>query len=86
MTYENNSVMLICGNSISPWCVRPDGDMTWNREDWGRAQTLEVRFHRLGVKEDERRALVSAAVWRAKYPGMRFNDDIMKRLDELCFQ
>ncbi len=77
--------MLVCGNSISPWCVKPDGDMTWNCEDWGRAQTLEIRFHRLGVKEHERRILVSAAVWRAKYPGMRFNNDIMKRLDELRF-
>jgi hypothetical protein len=81
---ENNS-MLVCGNSISPWCVKPDGDMTWNRGDWGRAQTLEIRFHRLGVKEEERRVLIPAAVWRTKYPGMRFADDIMKRLDELCF-
>ncbi len=77
--------MLICGNSISPWCVKPDGDMTWNRVDWGRARSLEIRFHRLGVKEEERRVLIPAAVWRSKYPGMRFADDIMKRLDELCF-
>lgn len=60
--------------------------MTWNREDWGRAQSLEIRFHRLGVKEDERRALISAAVWRAKHPGMQFHSDIMKRLDELCYK
>jgi hypothetical protein len=81
---ENNSV-LICGNSISPWCVKPDGDMTWNSADWGRAQSLEIRFHRLGVNEEERRMLIPSAVWRAKYPGIRLAHDIMKRLDELCF-
>ena len=77
--------MLICGNSISPWCVKPDGDMTWNTADWGRAQSLEIRFHRLGVNEEERRMLIPSAVWRAKYPGIRLAHDIMKRLDELCF-
>jgi hypothetical protein len=85
---ENNftrSAMLVCGNSISPWCVKPDGDMTWNAEDWGRAQSLEIRFHRLGISEHERRGLIPAAVLRMKYPGIRFHDDIMKRLDELCF-
>ena len=77
--------MLVCGNSISPWCVKPDGDMTWNAEDWGRAQSLEIRFHRLGVSENERRMLIPAAVWRVKYRGLQFQDDIMRRLDELCF-
>lgn len=79
------TLMLTCGNSISPWCVKPDGDMTWNAEDWGRAQSLEIRFHRLGVSESDRRILVPAAIWRIKYPGLRFHDDITKRLDELCF-
>jgi hypothetical protein len=85
---ENNytrDTMLVCGNSISPWFVKPDGDMTWNAEDWGRAQSLEIRFHRLGVNESERRALIPAAVLRAKYPGIRFHDELMKRLDELFF-
>jgi hypothetical protein len=89
---ENNSTatavsqpMLICGNSISPWCVKPDGDMTWNCADWGRAQSLEIRFHRMGVNETERRILIPAAVWCTKHPGMRFHDSIMKRLDELMF-
>lgn len=77
--------MLTCGNSISPWYVKPDGDMTWNAEDWGRAQSLEIRFHRMGVSESDRRILIPAAIWRLKYPGLQFHDDIMRRLDELCF-
>lgn len=85
---ENNlkkTIMLTCGNSISPWYVKPDGDMTWNAEDWGRAQSLEIRFHRMGVSESDRRILIPAAIWRLKYPGLQFHDDIMRRLDELCF-
>jgi hypothetical protein len=81
---ENKYAMLVCGNSMSPWCIRPDGDMTWNSMDWGRAQTLEMRFHRLGVSEADRRTLIPAAVWRMKYPGMRFHDAVMARLDALC--
>lgn len=77
--------MLVCGNSIYPWCVKPDGDITWNKEDWGRAQSLEIRFHRLGVSESERRMLIPAAVWRAKHPGTKFNATVTTRLDELCF-
>lgn len=85
MTENNFQRFLICGTSLLPWCIKPDGDMTWNKTDWARAQTLETRFHRLGINEDERRYLVPAAVWRMKWPGMVFSDTIMKRLDELCF-
>lgn len=70
---------------MTQWCIKPDGDITWNTVDWARARTLEIRFHRLGIHENERRQLVPAAVWRMKWPGMVFSDAIMTRLDEVCF-
>jgi hypothetical protein len=85
MTENNYQQFLLCGNSMRPWCIKPDGDTTWNHSDWVRAQTLEIRFHRLGVNEAERRILVPAAVWRMKWPGMVFSDTIMNRLRELCY-
>jgi hypothetical protein len=75
--------MLVRGNTFTPWLVKPDGDPTWSAADWGRAATLEARWKMMGVREDERRRLLPAAIWRAKFPGMIYSADVMCRLDEL---
>ena len=75
--------MLIRGGQISPWLIKPDGDTVWSEADWGRAASIEARWKMEGVTESERRILVPCEVWRAKFPGMIFNDAVTKRLSEL---
>jgi hypothetical protein len=75
--------MLVRGNTMTPWLVKPDGAATWSAADWGRAATLESRWKMLGLREDERRRLIPCAVWRSKLPGLVFDGDVMKRLAEL---
>jgi hypothetical protein len=75
--------MLVRGNNITPWLLRAEGAPVWSSADWGRAATLEARWKTLSVREDERRRLIPCAVWRAKFPGLIFTDDIMTRLKEL---
>ncbi len=75
--------MLLRGNTILSWDIRPDGDATWNDEDWARAGIYEMRWRAQGVSETERRRLLPCAVQVAKHPGTRYDDTIMKRLAEL---
>ena len=71
--------MLVRGK-ITNWFIQPDHDDTWNDEDWSRARTLEARWIAKGLTEEERRRLLPCAVWRKKFPGILFHEDIMKRL------
>ena len=73
--------MLARGGTLIPWLVKPEGDLTWSDADWGRAATLEARWKMNGVSEQVRRQLIPCAVWMAKFPGMRFSDDIEKQLN-----
>ena len=76
--------MLCRGGTLHPWIVRPDGAPTWTREDWARAATLEARFAARGACEAERRRLVECAVWRAKFPGLRYDSAVEARIKELA--
>lgn len=75
--------MLSRGGTLSPWLVKPEGDLTWSEADWGRAATLEARWKMHGVSEHLRRQLIPCAVWMAKFPGLRFSEDIHKTLEDL---
>jgi len=58
-------------------------DPNYTLADKERANTYDVRFHSLGVKEAERLLLVECAVWLEKAPGLLYGDEIMKRLESL---
>lgn len=75
--------MLVRGNKMMPWVLKPDIDPIWNKHDIARAGTLEIKWNLAGVKEDERRRLLPCEIWRTKFPGLTFNDTVIKRLDEL---
>lgn len=75
--------MLSRGGKLMRWLVRAEEDMTWTETDVARAGTLEARWKMLGVSEDERRRLIPCAVWMARYPGLVYPEDIMKRVEEL---
>jgi len=75
--------MLVRG-TLRPWFIQPDGDATWTEIDWARAATLEARWVALGVAEEERRKLLPCAIWLKKFPGLRFEDPIMTRIDALA--
>ena len=75
--------MLSRGGTFIPWLVKPEGDLTWSEADWGRAATLEARWKMHGVSEHTRRQLIQCAVWMAKFPGLRFSNDIHNKLEEL---
>jgi hypothetical protein len=74
--------MLVRGK-IMNWLVKPEGDPTWSEADWGRAATLEAKWKAQGVSEEERRKLIPCAIWSAKFPGLRFQSDVMMRLSNL---
>ena len=74
--------MLIRGKIIQ-WFVKPDDDLTWNEEDWGRASIFESRWASMGISETERRKLIPCAVWLKKCVGIYFSPEIMTRLKEL---
>jgi hypothetical protein len=74
-----NDIMIRDGKIYGQF-IKPDGDATWNADDWGRAATLEARFSFLGMSEAERRTLIPCAVWKAKFPGLKYSDPIEKRL------
>lgn len=78
--------MLSRGGTLTQYLVRPDGDETWSADDWGRAMALEARWTTLGVSEEERRRYIPCAVLLAKFPGIVYSDNIMKRLDELSIE
>jgi len=75
--------MLQRGTNLIAWIAKPDGDKTWNNDDYARAATYEMRWRALGVSEPERLRLISCAVQIAKYPGTVYNEQTMKRLNEL---
>ena len=74
---------MIVRNKIIPWFVKPENDPCWSLADWGRAATIEAKWTSIGVSEDERRRLVPCYVWMKKFPGTRFSEDIMVRLQTL---
>lgn len=74
---------MLARNKLSPWIIQPDGDPSWNKEDWARAKTLEARWIHRGLCEQERILLIPCAVWKKKFPGMHFRKDIMDRLCSL---
>jgi hypothetical protein len=76
--------MLSRGGTLIRWMVRAEGDATWTETDVARAGTLEARWKMLGVSEEERRRLIPCAVWKARFPGLVYPDEIMKRLEELA--
>jgi len=63
--------------------VRAEGDATWTETDVARAGTLEARWKMLGVSEEERRRLIPCAVWKARFPGLVYPEDIETRLREM---
>ena len=75
--------MLVRGGKLSRWIMKPDGDPTWSDADWGCAATLEIRWRMAGISEEERRKLIPCAVWLAKFPGLRLQQEIMDRLRAL---
>lgn len=78
--------MLVRGQRMDRWLVRPAGDPTWSAVDWARAATLEARWTALGVSENDRRTLLPCAIWAAKHPGMRYAAHIESRLAEIMCQ
>ena len=83
MLLLNHTKMLQRGANLIAWTTKPDGDATWNDDDWARAGTYEMRWRALGVCEPERLRLLSCAVQIAKHPGTVYDEGIMKRLAEL---
>lgn len=75
--------MLSRGGKLIRWFVRVEGDTTWTDDDNARAGTLEARWKMHGISEDERRRLIPCAVWKQRFPGLVYPDEIMKRLEEL---
>jgi hypothetical protein len=73
--------MLVRGNKMMRWVIKPEGDATWSDKDWGRAATLEARWKSAGMCEDNRRRLIPCAIWIAKFPGMRLDESVMSELD-----
>lgn len=76
--------MLVRGQRMERWLVRPAGDPTWSAVDWARAATLEARWSAAGVPEEERRVLLPCAVWAAKHPGLRYAPHIEARLADFA--
>jgi hypothetical protein len=76
--------MLVRGQRMERWLVRPTGDPTWSPVDWARAATLEARWIAAGVPEADRRRLLPCAIWAAKHPGTRYAPYIEERLAELA--
>lgn len=76
--------MLLRGGRVYEWIQVPEGDPTWNAEDWGRAKTLEARWIALGISEQDRRQLLPCAVWKAKFPGLQYNPLIESKLRALA--
>jgi hypothetical protein len=75
--------MLQRGTNFIEWTAKPDGDKTWNNDDYARAATYEMRWRALGVCEPERLRLIPCAVQIAKHPGTVYNEEIMNRLATL---
>ena len=78
-----NQEMFCRGGTLGRWIVRPEGDATWNADDWARAATLEARWKARGVCEEERKRLVPCAVLKRKWAGTVFEASIESRLHEL---
>jgi len=72
--------MFLRGGELRRWIVRPEGDPTWNADDWARAATLEARWISRGVCEEERRLLLPCAVMKAKWAGTTYGAEIEARL------
>lgn len=75
--------MLQRGGILTPWIVRPDEDPLWSPAEWGTAATLEAKWNAKGVSEEERRRLIPCAVWLSKHPGLKYSEQVMKRLRDL---
>ena len=77
---------MLSRGTLTQYILKPDGDQTWSTEDWSRAKTLEARWRSLGVSEDDRRRFIPCAVLVAKFPGIVYPDNVMKRLNELSVE
>lgn len=63
------------GRWVDVAAALPPADRTWTEEDAARARTVAARLLGSGVKAVKAvptAALVGMAVWRAKWPGLRF--------------
>ena len=75
--------MLSRGGILMRYFVKPAGDLTWSADDWATAETLETRWIARGVSEHDRRRYIPCAVLVRKFPGMKYPDAFLKRLEEL---
>jgi len=75
--------MLSRGGKLIRWLVKTESDITWTDTDVSRAGTLEARWKMMGISEEERRRLIPCAVWIARFPGLVYPEEIMKRVEEL---
>lgn len=75
-----NRSLLVRGGCMYKRIVTLENDPIWNLQDIERANTLEARWIAKGVCEEERRQLLPCAVWKAKFPGIIYNDAIESRL------
>ena len=78
--------MLSRGGTLMRYFVKPAGDLTWSLDDWGTAETLEALWIARGVSEHDRRRYIPCAVLMRKFPGLKYPDPIMKRLEELAVE
>jgi hypothetical protein len=74
---------LVRAGKMMHWTTRPEGDAIWTENDWARAATLEARFTFLGICEEERKQMISCAVWKAKFPGLTYSPQIENRLGQI---
>ena len=73
--------MLYRGGKLTKYSVESEG--TWSSDDLARALTLEARWRAHGIDGNERRRLLPCAVTLLKWPGIRYNSEIMEKLSEL---
>ena len=61
-------------------------DPVWTIEDIVRAQTLDARWSVMGVPQIDRAKLVPIAVWKSKFPGLKYSMEIESQLKTLLFE
>jgi hypothetical protein len=76
-------IYLIENGKVKMWTNKPEIDLTWTEVDISRAKAFEIRFARLGLKEDERKIFIEVIVMKKKHSGLVYSDEIEKRLKDL---
>jgi len=75
--------MLIRGNTMLPYVLKPDVEPLWTAADYGRAATLEAKWLHAKIPESDRMKYIPCAVWMAKFPGIQYQETVVETLKKM---